>query len=49
MLRARMKRALGEDFSIKAFHAAILGPGALPLQDLEWHIENEIERLTRPA
>lgn len=45
MLRARMMRARGEDFSIKDFHAAILGPGALPLQDLEWHIENEIDRL----
>ena len=29
--RSRMKHALGEAFDIRAFHDAVLGPGALPL------------------
>lgn len=44
-LRERMRRALGAHFDLKDFHAAILEPGALPLPDLEWHVEYEIERL----
>lgn len=42
-LRARMRRALGSRFDIKRFHAAILEPGALPIPDLQWHIEHEIQ------
>jgi uncharacterized protein (DUF885 family) len=48
-LRERMRRALGERFDIKRFHEAILGPGALPLPDLEWHVDWEIERLRERA
>lgn len=44
-MRERMRRALGSLFDIKEFHAAILGPGALPMTDLEWHVDREIERL----
>jgi uncharacterized protein (DUF885 family) len=44
-LRDRMRRALGTGFDIKKFHTAILGPGALPMADLEWHVDLEIERL----
>jgi uncharacterized protein (DUF885 family) len=44
-LRERMRRALGSRFDIKAFHAAILGPGALPMPELEWNVDREIERL----
>jgi uncharacterized protein (DUF885 family) len=45
-LRERMRRALGARFDVKHFHDAILQPGVLPLTDLEWHVEFEIERLT---
>jgi len=45
MLRERMRHALGERFNLKDLHNAVLGPGALPLQDLEWHVDREIERL----
>jgi uncharacterized protein (DUF885 family) len=41
-LRERMRSALGSHFDIRRFHAAVLGPGALPLQDLQWHVEHEI-------
>jgi uncharacterized protein (DUF885 family) len=44
-MRERMSHALGSRFNLRAFHAAILGPGALPMPDLEWHIEHEIKRL----
>ena len=42
-LRDRMREAHGPRFDIKGFHAAILGPGALPLLDLEWHVEQQIK------
>ncbi len=45
-LRERMRRALGATFDIRDFHAAVLGPGALPLPELAWHIDREIERLS---
>lgn len=45
-LRERMRRALGPRFNIKDFHAAVLGPGALPMPELAWHIDREIERLS---
>jgi uncharacterized protein (DUF885 family) len=45
-LRDRMRGALGTHFDLKDFHSAILGPGALPLPDLAWHIDYEIRRLS---
>jgi uncharacterized protein (DUF885 family) len=45
-MRERMRSALGARFNLKDFHTAILGPGALPMPDLEWHVEHEIKRLT---
>jgi len=44
-LRAHMREALGERFEMKHFHSAVLGPGALPLPDVAWHLEHEIHRL----
>jgi uncharacterized protein (DUF885 family) len=44
-LRKRMREGLGARFSLRDFHDAILGPGALPIPDLEWHVGREIERL----
>jgi uncharacterized protein (DUF885 family) len=46
-LRERMKRALGSKFALKDFHSAILGAGALPMLELEWHLEHEMEQLRR--
>lgn len=43
-LRARMQKALGPHFDLRKFHTCILGPGALPLPDLSWHVESEIGR-----
>jgi uncharacterized protein (DUF885 family) len=48
-LRERMRQALGSRFDFKDFHAAVLGPGALPMPDLEWHVEHEITRLKKRA
>lgn len=42
-LRERTRQALGSDFDLRSFHGAVLSPGALPLSDLEWHIERWIE------
>jgi len=44
-LRERMRRELGSRFEMKAFHAAVVEHGSLPLPELEWHVEHEIERL----
>jgi uncharacterized protein (DUF885 family) len=44
-MRERMREALGSRFDLKEFHALVLGPGALPISDLEWHIDREIKRL----
>jgi len=44
-MRERMRQALGARFDIKDFHAAVLGPGALPLPDLQWHLDCETRRL----
>ena len=41
-LRERSETALGEDFDIKAFHAQVLGTGALPLPVLEKKIDDWI-------
>ncbi len=43
--RARMQAALGNRFDIRQFHAAVLGPGALPMADLDWHLERETRRM----
>lgn len=43
--REQMRRTLGERFNLKDFHAAVLGAGALPIPDLEWHVEHETKRL----
>jgi uncharacterized protein (DUF885 family) len=45
-LRERMRAALRAEFRLKTFHSAVLGPGALPLLDLQWHVEHEIARHT---
>jgi uncharacterized protein (DUF885 family) len=46
-LRERAAQALGDDFDIKEFHNLILGSGAMPLEILEWVIDNYIaERLS---
>jgi uncharacterized protein (DUF885 family) len=45
-LRERMRRALGARFDLKDFHSVVLGPGAIPMSDLEWHVDREIETVT---
>lgn len=40
-VREQMRRELGNSFSVRDFHSAVLAPGALPLQDLAWHVEHE--------
>jgi uncharacterized protein (DUF885 family) len=42
-MRERMRCAMGSCFDIKDFHRSILGPGALPLRDLGWHVNHEID------
>jgi uncharacterized protein (DUF885 family) len=44
-MRERMRQALGARFTLRDFHYAILKPGALPMTDLDWHVDHEIERL----
>jgi uncharacterized protein (DUF885 family) len=41
-LRDRAKQALGNQFDLRAFHDAVLGEGALPLDVLEKNIDNWI-------
>jgi prolyl oligopeptidase len=41
-LRARAQEALGDRYDAKAFHDAVLGAGALPLDVLERHVEREL-------
>lgn len=41
-LRKKAEEALGDDFDIKAFHAQVLGTGALPLPILEQKIDRWI-------
>lgn len=43
-LRARAERELGPDFDIRAFHEAVLGQGALPLDALERQVDAYIAR-----
>lgn len=44
-MRESMREALGNRFDIKAFHAAVLEPGALPLPLLAEHVARETRRL----
>ncbi len=46
-LRAKAERALGAAFDLRAFHEAILAPGALPLAVLEPHIDHFIAETPR--
>jgi uncharacterized protein (DUF885 family) len=41
-LRGRMQETLGSRFDIREFHEAVLGPGGLPLRDLQWHLDHVI-------
>ncbi len=41
-LRAKAEAELGEEFDIRAFHDAVLGGGALPLEILERRVDNWI-------
>jgi uncharacterized protein (DUF885 family) len=41
-MRERMRSALGASFDVRDFHAAVIGAGALPLPDLDWHIQTGI-------
>jgi uncharacterized protein (DUF885 family) len=43
-MRDRMRHALGLGFKLKEFHSAVLKSGALPMPELEWHIEHEIRK-----
>ena len=45
--RERAEEALGDDFDIKAFHAAVIGSGAMPMVVLDEHIEWWIEEQQR--
>ena len=42
-LRRRAEAALGDDFDLRRFHEAVLGPGSLPMTVLESHIDRFIE------
>ncbi|RMH16489.1 MAG: DUF885 domain-containing protein [Acidobacteria bacterium] len=43
-LRERMRRALGEDFSLAEFHRLVLANGALPLELLERVVDEHLAR-----
>ncbi|MDM4769909.1 DUF885 family protein [Solimonas sp. SE-A11] len=38
-MRRKLQDRLGERFSFRDFHSAVLGCGALPLPTLEWHLD----------
>ena len=42
-LRRKAEAALGDDFDLRRFHEAVLGPGSLPITVLESHIDRFIE------
>lgn len=42
-LRRKAEEALGDDFDLRRFHEAVLGPGSLPITVLESHIDRFIE------
>ena len=41
-LRRKAEAALGDDFDLRLFHEAVLGPGSLPITVLESHIDRFI-------
>jgi uncharacterized protein (DUF885 family) len=41
-LRNRMQNALGARFDIRDFHESVLAAGALPMPDLDWHLDQVI-------
>jgi len=38
-MRGKVQARLGEKFSLRDFHSAVLGCGAMPLPVLEWHLD----------
>lgn len=42
-LRRKAEATLGDDFDLRRFHEAVLGPGSLPMTVLESHIDRFIE------
>lgn len=42
-LRRKAEAELGDDFDIRRFHEAVLGPGSIPITVLESHIDRFIE------
>jgi uncharacterized protein (DUF885 family) len=48
-LRGRAERELGPRFDIRAFHEAVLGQGALPLDALERQVDTYISRIKGEA
>ncbi|MGH8138807.1 MAG: DUF885 domain-containing protein [Steroidobacteraceae bacterium] len=48
-LRKRAQEALGPDFTLEEFHSVILAPGALPLPELERHVESWIAERSRAS
>jgi uncharacterized protein (DUF885 family) len=48
-LRERMRQRLGAHFDLKAFHAAVLDTGAIPLTDLGWHVDHVTDKIRAGA
>lgn len=48
-LRRKAEAELGDDFDIRRFHEAVLGPGSVPITVLERHIDRFIETERRAA
>jgi uncharacterized protein (DUF885 family) len=48
-LRENMRSRLNDRFDLRDFHAAVLSAGALPMQDLAWHLDATIDRLSNTA
>lgn len=46
-LRSKLQQRLGESYSHKDFHSAVLGVGSLPLPALEWHLDVFAQRQLR--
>jgi uncharacterized protein (DUF885 family) len=42
-LPERVHKALGTNFRLQNFHAAVVECGALPLPDFAWHVDWHIE------
>ncbi|MCY3676506.1 MAG: DUF885 family protein, partial [Gemmatimonadetes bacterium] len=48
-LRRKAEAELGDDFDLRRFHEAVLGPGSLPITVLESYIDRFIEAERRAA